>query len=77
MPALDLEIQAIILLYMRCDQRRCLPIAGGVFDQPERIMRWFDAIDEVKARLKQENSQKQESDLIHQKQSMEMKRGRH
>ena len=46
MPDLDRRSEALLSLYQRCLERKCLPYAGGVLDQPEDLMRAFDAIDE-------------------------------
>lgn len=36
---------AVMNLYNRCQARQALPYQGGVLDQPERLMRFFDIID--------------------------------
>lgn len=45
MPWIDKRAQSILLLYQRCKSRGCLPGPGGLLDQDERIMRWFDVLD--------------------------------
>lgn len=42
----------VMRIYQRCSERKCLPYAGGVMDQPESLMRSFDVIDERMAAFK-------------------------
>jgi len=36
---------AVVTLYNRCQARGALPYPGGILDQPENLMRFFDVID--------------------------------
>lgn len=48
-PAPDTWVDDMLMLYQDCKQRNALPVAGGVLDQPEEIMRWFRVLDEIVA----------------------------
>jgi len=65
----------IMNLFQRCRERRALPCAGGVLDQPEDIMQAFDVIDDAIARHKKrsEESGEREAGL---KRAREALRGR-
>ncbi len=44
------DMHRIVTLYGRCMRYRVLPFPGGLADQPERVMAFFDVIHaEVKA----------------------------
>jgi hypothetical protein len=38
-------VWGVITLYNRCRANQCMPYDGGIMDQPERLMRFFDVID--------------------------------
>ena len=45
MPDVKADTSAILSLHGRCKAFRCLPYAGGMMDQPLRLMRLFDVIE--------------------------------
>lgn len=53
MPELTRRTETSVLLWQRCRERGALPAAGGVLDQPERLMRVFDVVDDVVAKHQQ------------------------
>lgn len=46
MPELDERTAAKMLLFQRCRERGCLPYPGALMNQPDAVMRDFDAVDE-------------------------------
>ena len=54
-PRFDPKINSVINLYQRCRQRRSLPYAGSLLEQPEELMEMFDVID---ARVAEHQKQK-------------------
>lgn len=54
-------------LYQRCRERRALPFAGGVMDQPEDIMQAFDVIDEAIASKKKRDQESDSREMEFQK----------
>ena len=72
MPFVDRDIRALINLYRRCRDRRCLPESGGVMDQPEVLMAAFDAIDNVVAEHQRRSREEQEQELRAQRLAREL-----
>jgi hypothetical protein len=60
----DSDVRAIITLYQRCEKRNVLPNAGGILEQPEDIMNYFDVIDEEIAKSKRKHALQVEEDEI-------------
>lgn len=57
MPEMDRRTAEMMALYQRCAERKCLPYAGGVLDQPEELMRAFDVLDERLAAFRRRKRQ--------------------
>lgn len=45
MPNVQADTNMVLNLHARCKAFRCLPAAGGMMDQPMRLMRLFDVIE--------------------------------
>lgn len=71
MPKLSPGITATLRLYNRCKSNHCLPVAGGVLDQPHAWMQHFDEIDE--AVHEYEEKQREREMIERQKHELERK----
>lgn len=49
--------QEVLVLYQRCRRRQQLPVSGGVMDQPEELMAYFDAIDAAVSEFEQQQQE--------------------
>jgi len=63
MPWVNTETKAVILLHQRCRERGVLPDAGGVLDQSEVMMSYFDRIDHATHEYRMNEKQRIESEM--------------
>lgn len=75
MPWVDKGTKAVIQLYQRCRDRRVLPQAGGLFDQPEALMTAFDTIDAVIATYRQNQVEEDKAKAAHDEALRRLQRG--
>ena len=57
----------ILQLFGQCEQYQSLPSAGGILDQPDKLMIFFD---HIKSELKKQKSYQQSLDALMQKARM-------
>lgn len=76
MPWVGRDVKTIIQLWKRCRDRQALPESGGILDQPEEIMRAFDAIDETIDRFRKTESDRLEAQAAADETLRRMNRGR-
>lgn len=60
-PKPDKQVTNILGLYETCKNRNALPEQGGVLDQSVELMYWFDTIDGIVAKFKEEKREREET----------------
>ena len=58
---------AVLNLHARCRVNKCLPLAGGVLDQPAYLMELFDVIDQTHDAFKQKEHERVEAEALQEK----------
>ena len=64
-PRPDPWAREVLTLYQDCKERKALPEAGGVLDQPADLMRWFRVLDERIAAFQIEEKERMRKQQIY------------